>query len=156
MLKHFPVLVGTTWEKSRRVDHYRLYGTTRGNAKDRNETMVFDGMDGVVIDDAPSTRVKGCWADVKGQPGIIEELVGPKGLAFLELLADLRLKTSYVTTPVRGRRKKVEVLFTEVRVVSAWQFSVVSSQGFNTQRLTLSALRKYLGKIPRKHEWVLA
>lgn len=115
--------------------------------------MLFNGMDGVIISDAPSRGANGCWADVDAQPVIIEGLVGPKGLAFLKLLKKVRVRTQYVTSPVRGQRKKTKVLFREIHVVSAWQFTVVD--GFATEKLILSAIKKHLKMNPKKQEWVL-
>ena len=146
------VLVGSTRKESQCVSHFRLYATSNA----RRETMIFDGMDGVVIDKFRATAVKGCWADVEGRPLAIRWLVGSKGLSFLRILLPRRMKIVSVTTPV-GRWNKAEILFTELRVISAWQFSVVSSPGVEdkAQKAVLFALRRHLGMNLRRIEWVL-
>ncbi len=149
------VLAGTTWPPgSPRHDHYRLYGTKPVSRKNRTRQMVFDGMDGVVINDDPSTNRTGCWADVEARPGVIEGLVGPKGLAFLELLNKKRTRTRYFKTRSHGREKRFLVSFTKLRVVSAWQFTLFSTGG-STRRIVFSALRKHIGMSPKLKNWVL-
>ncbi len=157
-MKSVDVLVGQTWPVGMPCsEHYRLYGTRRVSASDREKTMVFDGMDGVVINDAPSTNVSGCWADVESQPATIEYLVGPKGLAFLKLLVKNRKRTAYFTYGVGknkrvSKRKRTTTIISELRVVSAWQFTVV---GYESEKVIFRALKKHLKMTPRKQEWVL-
>lgn len=160
MKKSIPVLAGTTWPAgSPRLDHYRLYTDEVSAPKIRKETMVFNGMDGVVINDDPSTKTTGCWADIESQPKVIEELVGPRGLAFLKLLSKHRTKTAYFfygsgKAHRKSKKKKTTVFISEIRVVSAWQFTVVSSGG-GSRRRVFSALRKHTGLIPIKKDWVI-
>ena len=154
------VLAGTTWPAgSPRLDHYRLDTDKRPATNVRKKTMVFNGMDGVIINDDPSTETTGCWADIESQPRVIEKLVGPRGLAFLKLLSKHRTKTGHYYYGIeksrrRSKKKKTAVFFTEVRVTSAWQFTVVSGGG-GTRRIVFSTLRKHVGLIPRKKDWVI-
>ena len=154
------VLAGTTWSAgSPRLDHYRLYNDKSSTPQIRKKTMVFNGMDGVVINDDPSTETTGCWVDIESQPEKIKNLVGSKGLAFLKLLSKDRTKTGHFYYGIgkkrrKSKKKRTTVFFTEVRVTSAWQFTVVSN-GESTRRTVFSALRKHTGLIPRKKDWTI-
>ena len=127
---------------SMRYDHYCLYRDTPIDPrKATKKLMVFNGMDHVIINDNPSTHVSGCWKDIKSRPKIIKELVGSKGLAFLKLL-------------VKQQAVKGRVLFTELQVISAWQFTIVST-GRSTKPMVSSALREHLGIDLKFKKWNL-
>src|SRR3989344_3191442 len=95
------VLAGDTWGESSDHRHRRHYLIRSKSTKinDRIGDMVFDGMDGIFIDEKVGTNVKGCWSDVSANPEVIKELIGPKGLKFLELLEKQRMSRRYVETP---------------------------------------------------------
>ena len=57
-------------------------------------------------------------------------------------------------TDPKDKKKRTTFLFTEIRVVSAWQFTVTSG-GPSTKRVVFSALRKHIGMDPKKKDWVL-
>lgn len=149
--KPITVLVG--YSKS---THYRLYTEDGLSTEQRKEQMIFDGMDGVVINTRRTTSVSGCWEDIEAQPKLIEELVGPKGLAFIALLNKQRVQIRHITTPVRGRKKKVKILFDELVVVSAWQFSLKKNGSpIVPPEQVMMALEKHLGAKVRPQKWVL-
>ena len=135
------VYFATTWKDAGRRDHYRLYGVADSDQNENLATRVFDGMDGVVVDATPSTQGKGCWLDIEQNPRTIEQLIGPRGLAFLKIL--------------NRRMSEGGVSLLELRVVSAWQFSVLTPNNDSTVDLVFPALQEHLSRVPVRFEWVL-